>query len=190
MPSRSIRRPIFVPLLLAVTLAAAPFACGPKGAVADNRSTTAPASKPTSKPIVARWTQGVLPTNQVNLIAFGDWGNGKQSQKDNAKTMANYVQKTGTQFNAVLTVGDNFYVKMKDVNDWQFQSLFEDMYDARRMNFPFFASMGNHDYEKADSSSGKAKADLEREDAALHPDSRCKCPARWYPVDFPLRSAK
>jgi len=190
-------RPMFVSLCLAIVLASAPFACRSHDPMAETdaaelaaSSATKPTSKATSKPIVAKWTQGEAPANQVNLIAFGDWGNGKPSQKANAKTMANYVAKTGIQFNGVLTVGDNFYVKMKDVNDWQFQALFEDMYDARVMNFPFFASMGNHDYEKADSTSGKVKADLEREYAALHPDSRWKCPARWYRVDFPLGSDK
>ena len=79
---------------------------------------------------------GALPPGEVNLLLLGDWGNGKQSQKNNAKAMAEYIAGTGVQFNAALTVGDNFYVKMRDANDWYFQGLFEDMYDARRSTSP------------------------------------------------------
>jgi hypothetical protein len=153
--------------------------------------TTKAATKPTSRPVVAKWTPRAFPADEENLIVFGDFGNAKQSQKDTAKTMANYVERTKTQFNAALTVGDNFYVKMRDADDWQFQSLFEDMYDARRLNFPFFVSMGNHDYEFAEPRTGKVKADLEREYSAKHPDSRWRAmPERWYRLDFPVGSER
>ena len=184
-----------ISLLLLLALFAIPLACNhqDKTSQTQSRSATSPtskaASKPTSKPIVAKWTTRPFPADQVNLIVFGDFGNGKPSQKDNAKTMANYVQKTGAQFNGALTVGDNFYVKMKDVDDWQFQALFEDMYDARSLNFPYFVTVGNHDFEKAELNN-KSKVDLEREYSALHPNSRWKYPARWYRIDFPQGAEK
>jgi tartrate-resistant acid phosphatase type 5 len=146
------------------------------------------ASKPASKPVVAKWQSRPFPADEVNLIVFGDFGNGKQTQKDTAKAMAAYVEKVGTQSNGALTVGDNFYVKFKDVNDYQFQSLFEDMYDARRLNFRFYVSCGNHDWEKADGN--KTKLDLELEYTAKHPDSRWTYPNRWHRVDFPQGSAE
>jgi hypothetical protein len=195
MPNRTYYRARFVAasLLFAIITCAAHLACSHQGEAAQGpaTATTKAATKPTSKPVVAKWTPRAAPANEVNLILFGDFGNAKQSQKDTAKTMAAYVEKTGTQFNAALTVGDNFYVKMRDVDDWQFQSLFEDMYDARRLNFPFFVSMGNHDYELAEPRTGKTKADLEREYTARHPDSRWKALAeRWYRLDFPVGSEK
>jgi hypothetical protein len=180
-------------VFLALLLIAAVVSRAAVNPVTSGQKTTAPASKAatkaTSKPVVAKWTARPFPGDQVNLVVFGDFGNGKPSQKDNAKSMANYVQKTGLQFNGALTVGDNFYVKMKDVDDWQFQTLFEDMYDARRLNFPYFATSGNHDYEKAEPNNGKLRVDLEREYTALHPDSRWKYPARWYRLDFPQGAA-
>jgi hypothetical protein len=180
----------FLLLLLAVAIAGR-AAINPVagGQHPTSEAVSKPASQPHFKPTVAKWTHAPFPTDQVNLIAFGDFGNGKPSQKDNAKNMANYVQHTGIQFNGALTVGDNFYVKMKDVNDWQFQALFEDMYDARRLNFPYYATAGNHDFEKADQNS-KPKLELEQEYSALHPDSRWKYPARWYRVDFPQGAPK
>lgn len=137
-----------------------------------------PAPKPASKPVVAHWSARPFPANQVNLIAMGDWGSGGKEEKDVAKGLAEYVAKRGTQFNGLLSLGDNFYVKLKDADDYQFQTVFEDMFDATRVNFPFYGALGNHDYEN-----GKAK--IEMAYAAKHPDSRWKMPARWYRIDFP-----
>lgn len=183
-------------LLVATALLAIPIACQSQGASSagsaksgSKAATAASAStkpKPASKPVVAKWHANPFPADEVNLIAFGDFGNGRPSQKDDARTMAHYVESTGVQFNGALTVGDNFYVHMKDVDDWQFQSVFEDVYDAKRLNFPFYASPGNHDFEKA--GNGKTKLELEMEYTALHPDSRWKSPARWHRVDFPQGS--
>ncbi len=142
-------------------------------------SETAPPPKPATKPVVAKWTQRALPPDEVNLIAMGDWGSGGKEQKDVAAGLAKYVEGTGVQFNAFLSLGDNFYVPLKDVDDYQFQSLFEDMFDARRLNFPFYAALGNHDYEKD-------KAKIEMAYAARHPDSRWRMPSRWYRVDLPV----
>jgi tartrate-resistant acid phosphatase type 5 len=190
------RRPFVFPLLLSLLLCAVPLACShqqnkPTPSTTAPATKTAAATKPTSKPVIAKWTPRPYPTDQVNLIVFGDFGNGKQSQKDTAKAMANYVGKLGTQFNAALTVGDNFYVKLRDVDDWYFQGLFEDMYDAKRLNFPYYVTSGNHDYEKVEPNQGnKTRADLEHEYTLKHPDSRWKYPAKWYRVDFPQGSAE
>lgn len=128
-----------------------------------------------------------MPNDEVNLILFGDFGNGKPTQKTTAAAMTSYVERTRKQFNAGLTVGDNFYVKMTTVDDWQFQSLFEDMYDARVINFPVYLATGNHDYERAEGN--KTKVDLAREWTAKWPTSRLKMPARWYRVDLPTGDA-
>ncbi len=136
------------------------------------------ATQPTSKPVVARWTPRPYPANVVNLIAMGDWGGNSKEQKVVAEGLAKYIVKTGVQFNGLLSVGDNFYVKLKDEDDYQWQSIFEDMYDAKRINFPFFAALGNHDFEGT-----KMKTELAY--AAKHPESRWKMPARYYRVDLP-----
>jgi tartrate-resistant acid phosphatase type 5 len=140
---------------------------------------TRQAMKPASKPVVAKWSPRPYPPNEVNLLAMGDWGSGGKEQKEVAKGMASYIEKTATQFNGLLSLGDNFYVPLRDVDDYQFQSVFEDAWDAKRINFPFYATLGNHDYEK-----GKAK--IEMAYAAKHPDSRWKLPSRWYRLDLPV----
>jgi hypothetical protein len=128
---------------------------------------------------VAKWTPRPFPTDQVNLLAMGDWGSGGQEQRDVAQSISKYVSRTGLQFNGLLTCGDNFYVPLKDADDYHFQTLFEDMFDAKVINFPFYVSLGNHDYEKE-------KAKFELAYAANHPDSRWKLPSRWYRLDLPV----
>ena len=87
-------RPFVLPLLLSLVLCAVPLACNhqqnkPAPPATAPASKTAAATKPTSKPVIAKWTPRPYPTDQVNLIVFGDFGNGKQSQKDTAKADRN-----------------------------------------------------------------------------------------------------
>src|SRR4051812_31393772 len=71
-----------------------------------------PPAKPASKPVVAHWSARPFPLNEVNLIAMGDWGSGGKEEKEVAKGLAEYVAKKGVQFNGLLSLGDNFYVKL------------------------------------------------------------------------------
>src|SRR5436190_19398550 len=89
--------------------------------------TTTSTSRPASRPVVRKWKPMPLSQNEVNIIVIGDWGNNKDAQKKTAATMASYVAATGRPFNATLLAGDNFYVKLSGVLDYQWQSLFEDM---------------------------------------------------------------
>jgi len=150
-------------------------------------SKTQPASKPTTRPtsmpVVRKWKAPVLSQNEVNIIVIGDWGNNKEAQKKTAATLNSYVEKTGRGFNATLLAGDNWYVRLSGVNDYQWQSLFEDMYDAQKLAMPFYVTLGNHDYEFN-------KWNIERDYAKKNPDSRWKYPAKWYRVDFPAKPAK
>jgi hypothetical protein len=130
------------------------------------------------KPSVAKWTPRPLPSDQVNLLAMGDWGSNSKEQKLVAEALARYANRVGTQFNGLVSVGDNFYVPLKSEDDYQFQSLFEDMYDSGRINFPFFVALGNHDYERN-------KARIQMAYSYKHPDSRWKLPNRWYRMDLP-----
>lgn len=138
----------------------------------------AQASATTHPTIVAKWTPGAYPKDEVNLIAMGDWGANNNRQKEVARTLASYLAGKDVQFNGVLTCGDNFYVPLKDNWDKNWKTVFEDMYDAQRLNFPFYVALGNHDYDN-----GKDKIELAY--PLEHPDSRFKLPSRWYRLDLP-----
>ena len=154
-----------------------------KSAAPKAQPTTKPTTHPTSMPVVRKWKPPILSQNEVNIIVMGDWGNDKNTQKTTAANLAKYVEKTGRPFNATLLAGDNFYVKLSGIQDYQWQSLFEDMYDPQKLAMPFYVELGNHDYEQT-------KAQIEREYAQKHPDSRWKYPAKWYRIDFPAKPAK
>src|SRR4029079_19756299 len=55
---------------------------------------------------------------------------------------------------------------------------FERMYDPQRLNFPFYASFGNHDYREKETQ-------IEINYARQHPESRWRMRGKWYRVDFP-----
>ena len=140
-------------------------------------------TQPTTLPVVRQWKPSAYPTDEVNLVIMGDWGSDGKEQKSAAVQLANYVEATHKQFYGALLAGDNFYTKLTGIKDYQWQSLFEDMYDARKLAMPFYGALGNHDYEVV---AGKPKAQTEIEYAAAHPDSRWKMPSRYYRVDFPV----
>jgi tartrate-resistant acid phosphatase type 5 len=130
--------------------------------------------------LVAR---GVAPTSAptleaVNLFAMGDWGMNNIFQKEVASAMADYAGKIDGQLDGVLLAGDNFYVNLTGVDDPLWQQMFEQMYDSKKLNAPFYAALGNHDYQKG-------RINIEFEYARRNPHSRWKLPANWYRVDFP-----
>ena len=116
---------------------------------------------------------------RADFLAMGDWGEGKFAQKAVADALAKYADSQHVPFAGMLLAGDNFYVKLPGgANDPQWQTLFEQMYDPVRLPMPFYASLGNHDYDDH-------KDRIELEYARLHRDSRWKLPARHYRVDLP-----
>jgi tartrate-resistant acid phosphatase type 5 len=121
------------------------------------------------------------PASQLNLLAMGDWGEGRPAQKKVADAMADYVEQSHTRFSALISAGDNFYVPLSSTNDPTWQTLFEKMYDPRRLDFPFFISLGNHDYDQN-------KYRIEFAYAREHPESRWKQPGRWYRIDLPAEA--
>src|SRR5690242_3057538 len=120
----------------------------------------------------------------VNLLAMGDWGystNKGSKQLEVARDLATYVKSQSRNFDAMLTAGDNFYVHLDGIHDPKWKSMFEDLYAAKTLNFPFYVAMGNHDYDED-------RYLVEFAYAQANPQSRWKMPARWYRVNFPKDS--
>jgi tartrate-resistant acid phosphatase type 5 len=84
-------------------------------------------------------------TRYLQFEAVGDFGTGAGGQHEVAISMANKASSDSISF--VLVLGDNFYESgVQSVNDEQWQSAFETMYDQPSLNVPFYAILGNHDY--------------------------------------------
>jgi hypothetical protein len=86
----------------------------------------------------------VIPTGQpIRVVAFGDFGSGKQDQKDVAAAIGR--RHAAEPFHLGLTTGDNFYrCGVRGVHDKKWQTRWEDLYTP--LGIRFYASLGNHDY--------------------------------------------
>lgn len=117
---------------------------------------------------------------QVNVLAIGDWGDDTRAQGRVAEGMASFAdERLRGRLDGVLALGDNFYVTLTGTGDPKFDRLFERMFDPKRLNVPFYALLGNHDY------SGGREDRVELQYAKERPNSRWKMPGRWYRVELP-----
>ena len=81
----------------------------------------------------------------VRFLVVGDWGTGGTLQKQVAAGMATVAGRARPT--AILSVGDNIYNSGVDsVDDPQWQTKFERVYDAPSLAVPWWAILGNHDY--------------------------------------------
>lgn len=117
-------------------------------------------------------------TAAVNFFAWGDWGFDGNDRQTVADTMAKYARTLPEKPDCALLLGDNFRVKLKNADDPMFKKLFEKTYDKKILDFPFYAALGNHDYEQN-------KTSIELSYAKSHPGTRWHMPAKWYRLDLP-----
>ena len=77
----------------------------------------------------------------VRILAFGDFGDGSDSQKHVAASMLSY--HTRQRFDFAITLGDNFYsTGMASPDDERWKTWWSDLYHPLRI--PFYATLGNH----------------------------------------------
>ena len=85
------------------------------------------------------------PAPYVRFIALGDIGTGSDLQASVADAAAAICGVEGCDF--ALLLGDNFYqCGVTSIEDEQFQTTFEAMYDDPNLAMPFNAILGNHAY--------------------------------------------
>ena len=86
------------------------------------------------------------PRGGLNFLVLGDWGrNGEPDQTAVATQMGIAAQAMDAKF--VIAVGDNFYEDgVKSATDPQWQSSFENVYNAPSLQLPWWVALGNHDY--------------------------------------------
>jgi 3',5'-cyclic AMP phosphodiesterase CpdA len=144
-------------------------------------SCSAPQQRP-PKQEIEEHVQAAVTGNEVNLLAFGDWGINNDNQRRVAETMKQYVRSSGLTFFGVLCAGDNMYVKLKGPDDPMWDQVFETMYDRQVLSFPFYVVAGNHDYQNG-------KVPIELAYAQLNPTSRWKYPSPYYRLEVPAAPA-
>jgi tartrate-resistant acid phosphatase type 5 len=145
-----------------------------------------PSSKTFASVILALLIQCAVHAATLHFMAIGDAGSGTDMQKTVASAMGKYAQQTQTSspLNFVLFLGDNFYPEgVTNVQDPQWNTKFENMYDAKVLPVPFIAVLGNHDW-KTDS------PDVEIAYSRAHPKSRWQMDAHWYKRSFTIDDAQ
>jgi tartrate-resistant acid phosphatase type 5 len=84
----------------------------------------------------------------VRVLAFGDFGDGSDAQKQVATAMLRYHREK--RFDFAITLGDNFYsTGMESPEDPRWKTWWSDLYDPLRI--PFYATLGNHDWGQPNS---------------------------------------
>lgn len=117
------------------------YGCASHGAnVVHNAREVTPAPMPAKQPGAA----------YLHFLAVGDAGTGDQHQQSVADAMARLAQSSAAQGDTIafaLTQGDNFYENgVESVFDPLWKSAFEDIYDPKSLNMPFYPTLGNHDH--------------------------------------------
>jgi predicted MPP superfamily phosphohydrolase len=85
-------------------------------------------------------------TADFNFFVLGDWGrDGKFFQQDVAKQMIEKASELKPSF--LMLTGDNFYDDgVKDIYDSHWKASFTDIYKELTQKYPWYVSLGNHDY--------------------------------------------
>lgn len=109
------------------------------------------------------------------FLVIGDMGTGRDDQRLVAAQMAARAEREPVDF--MLTLGDNFYpAGVESVDDAKWQTHFEQIYAARSLQVPVYASLGNHDH------GGSTQAQV---DYSEH-STRWRMPAPYYTFTRPL----
>jgi 3',5'-cyclic AMP phosphodiesterase CpdA len=84
----------------------------------------------------------------VRVLAFGDYGDGGDAQRQVAQAMRAYHDRK--HFDFAVTLGDNFYdTGMASPDDARWKTWWSDLYDP--LGIPFYATLGNHDWGQPNS---------------------------------------
>jgi tartrate-resistant acid phosphatase type 5 len=90
----------------------------------------------------------VTARSSIRVLAFGDFGEGNEPQKQTAAAMVAYHRNHPFDFG--ITLGDNFYpIGIASLTDPRWKSQFEDLYGP--MGIKIYATLGNHDYYDVES---------------------------------------
>ncbi|MBB5351581.1 hypothetical protein HNR46_001818 [Haloferula luteola] len=118
----------------------------------------------------------------LHFLTVGDFGTNNGKQRQVADSMVAFADQLGAPLASVLALGDNFYGHLTPDT---IHPRFSGYYPKSKLDAPFYAVLGNHDYGPGyDSKQGRAKAEMELAYSVAHPGSRWKMPAKWYAREF------
>ena len=111
------------------------------------------------------------PDQEISLLVLGDTGLASEQRAQVVTAMKE--QSADWSVDGVVMVGDNFYEKgVNSVSDLRFESDFEQLFDRRHFDCPFYVVLGNHDHK------GDVQAQIDYTDRS----DRWQMPSRSYKV--------
>jgi tartrate-resistant acid phosphatase type 5 len=121
----------------------------------------------------------ILP-NALNFLVMGDFGRqGEYNQEKVALQMAKTM--VGTRGDFIVSTGDNFYpIGVASTQDPAWQASFEQVYKYHSLHFPWYITLGNHDY------AGNVNAQIEYSQISR----RWNLPDRYYTFTKTLNGGK
>lgn len=132
----------------------------------------------TTKNIYATPAQMNIYPQETNFIALGDFGTGDENQRKVALALEKFLATMHPPPAFVLSTGDQIYDHgIESAKDTLLSSRFEQMYRSRKLQIPWYVTIGNHDCE------GSIDAMLEY---AKTKNSLWHLPRRYYSVDHPV----
>jgi len=113
---------------------------------------------------------------EQSFLVIGDWGDpSTRIQRSVASTMGRVAASMQSDF--VISTGDNFYRNgVRSTHDPQWRESFEDIYSASSLQIPWYAVLGNHDYN------GSPAAEVEYSRTS----NRWRMPSRYWRHDVAL----
>ena len=113
---------------------------------------------------------GAFDEGGLNFLIVGDWGrNGFFNQRNVGRAMGVTADEIDARF--TISTGDNFYTEgVQSTEDPKWERSFEDIYDAESLMHPWYATLGNHDWQ------GDYTAQIAYSDVS----ERWNLPARYY----------
>lgn len=119
---------------------------------------------------VTVWSQNGQENSSARFLVISDWGGfASDNQKAVAAAMAQEADRIKAQF--ILTAGDNYHGDgILTATDPRWKIEFEDVYNQKSLQIPWYPSLGNHD--------NRGNVDAEIEYSRF--SQRWKLPARYY----------
>ncbi|UJR81082.1 metallophosphoesterase [Sandaracinus amylolyticus] len=123
---------------------------------------------------------GPPPSEALRFIVMGDTGEGNEAQRAVAVAVRDLCAREGCDF--VLLLGDNIYESgVTSVDDPQWQTKFEEPYHD--IDLPFYAVLGNHDYNDALGLGGSWDRGMLEVEYSAH-STRWEMPATHYTLQL------
>jgi acid phosphatase len=165
------RKNIILSAVIACILAVSLFACAAMNTAKTLVSGVLPGDKEVrnARPVPSFTVENFRDSAAVKFLVVGDWGTGVSFQRRVGEAMAARADSMRAAF--IISTGDNIYNNgVSSIDDPQWKTKFEDIYNQKALELPWYVVLGNHDWR------GSVQAQIEY----TKKNPRWNMPAAYY----------